>query len=345
MSKAQKFVNPALMIAVVSALAVLAAGCGTDQETFQSKNTVKTAATPPVQVATAPPAREPLVTVPETPQPPREVTYEEAEAAYHAKRYDEARDLFARYTERKPGNPWGHYMLGLSAWKAGALETAETEFKRTIALDTTHVKSYVNLARVLLDAGRPGEAYTNVDNALVIDETSAGAWRLKGRVCHTLGRTDEAVAAYRHAIQLDPEDAWSMNNLAFIWIEQERFEEALGPLARAIELRGDVAVFHNNLGMALERTGHAQAAEAEYIAAMNADPLYEKAALNGDRIAVVLKNPGETPVDLAVLAREFVTGIGGTDEPALATATPGQTQVLPLTTSVVSDSVLADPQR
>jgi predicted Zn-dependent protease len=345
MSKAEKFLNPASVIALVSTLAVFAAGCGTDQETFQSKNTVKSTTTPREQVVTTPPVREPGVTVAEAPQPPREVTYGEAEAAYRAKRYDEARDLFARYTERKPGNPWGHYMLGLSAWKSGQLGTAETEFRRTIALDTTHVKSHVNLARVLLDAGRPDEAYTSVDNALVIDDSSVAAWRLKGRVCHSLGRTDEAVAAYRRAIQLDPGDAWSMNNLAFIWIEQGRFEEALGPLARAIELQGDVAVFHNNLGMALERTGHARAAQTEYIAAISADPLYERAALNGERIAGVLKNPDEAPVDLAGLARAFVTGIEPADAPAMATKAPDAAEIPAGPAAAVPDSTLADSQR
>jgi tetratricopeptide (TPR) repeat protein len=343
MSKAKQYLNPVSTIVLVSALAVFAAGCGTDEETFQSKSSVKTKTAPPVEVATTPPVREPVVSVPETPQPPREVTYEEAEAAYNARNYNEACDLFARYSERKPGNPWGHYMLGLSAWKSGDLETAETEFQRTIALDTTHVKSYVNLARVLLDAGRPGEASTTIDNALVLDESSAAAWRVKGRVCHTLGHADDAVEAYRRAIQLDPEDAWSMNNLAFICIEQDRFEDALGPLARAVELRGDVAVFQNNLGMALERTGHLRAAEDAYAAAVNADPLYEKAALNGERIAVVLKDPDETPVDLASLASAFIGGIESSGEPAVATVTPQDVEVTPAEDT--PDSTLADSQR
>lgn len=307
-----------LMLAFVAA--ALVAGCGTDEEASQtpvSKNGVRTTQTQPVDVAQT--TREPAVTVPETPAPPREVTYEEAEAAYNARRYDEASDLFARYAERKPGNPWGHYMLGLSAWKSDELETAETAFRHALALDTTHVKSYLNLTRVLLDAGRPGEAYTTIDNAVVIDESSAVAWRLKGRVCDDLGRTDEAVAAYRHAIQLDPADAWSINNLAFIYIRQERFDEALGPLARAIEIAGDVAVFHNNLGMALERTGHLQAAEEAYAAALAADPTNEKAASNGERIAAVLKTPDETPVDLAALAQAFVAEIASWEASSVAT--------------------------
>lgn len=335
------------LIALVM-LASLAAGCGTDEEASRApagiaKSGVRTTETQTPAVAQT--TREPAVTVALAPEPPREVTYEEAEAAYDAKRYDEASDLFARYIERKPGNPWGHYMLGLSAWKAGRLETAETALKHALALDTTHVKSYLNLTRVLLDAGRPGEAYTTIDNAVVIDASSAVAWRLKGRVCDDLGRTDEAVAAYRHAIQLDPEDAWSMNNLAFMLIRQGLFQEALGPLARAIELRGDVAVFHNNLGMALERTGHLQGAEDAYAAAIAVDPSNEKASSNGERLAAVQKVPDDAPADLAELARAFVTEIASWDGSALATVSPDGTTTGPAAvTGGEVDSTLAGSQ-
>jgi len=218
-------------------------------------------------------------------------------------------------------------MLGLSAWKAGSLDTAEVELERALALDPTHLKSHLNLTRVLLDAGRPGDAYTTIETALAIDDTRGDAYRLKGRVCRDLGRTDEAVAAYQRAIQLDPEDAWSMNNLAFIAIEEGRFEDALRPLARAIELRGDVAVFHNNLGMALERMGHLQDAEEAYSNALAADPSNEKAASNGVRIAAVLKDPDAAGVDLASLAREFESEIDGWGLPPVATAVaPGASE-------------------
>lgn len=331
MSKAM--LSPSLVSMIL--VAALAAGCGTDEETFQKSDVSKNATrTQPVEVAVTPPA--PKVTVNETPAPPRVVTYAEAESAYDARRYDEASDLFARYVELKPGNPWGHYMRGLSAWKAGHLDTAEESLRRAIALDTTHVKSHVNLARVLLDAGRPGEAYTTVDNALALDESSADAWRVKGRVCHDLGRSDEAVAAYQRAIQLDPGDAWSMNNLAYIRIQQERFDEAIGPLARAVELRGDVAVFHNNLGMALERTGHLQAAEESYANAVTADPSNQHAAANGERLAAVVKDPDAAPVDLAQRAQQFTGEMASWTSESLASVV---TAPSPVTVSADSTRV------
>ena len=98
-------------------------------------------------------AAEPVVSEPAVVEAaPKEVTYEEAEAAFHEKRYGEAADMFASYTERKSENPWGFYMLGLSAWKAGDLEQAEAAFNQSLELDQRHVKSYLSLSRVLAGA-------------------------------------------------------------------------------------------------------------------------------------------------------------------------------------------------
>jgi Flp pilus assembly protein TadD len=245
----------------------------------------------------------------EEPEPPKEVTYGEAEAVFHAGRYGEAADLFARYTERKSENPWGFYMLGLSAWKAGDNEQAELAFEQSLELDQRHVKSYLSLSRVLLDTSRPAEVLTRIEEALAVDSESSVAYRLKGRACYQLGRSDEAIEAYRRAIQLDTQDAWSMNNLALVYIEEGRFEEALPPLARAVEIKNDVAVFRNNLGMALERTGHIRAAEQAYESAVAIDDSYDNATANLARISEVVEDSGVEPVDLAAIAQGFVDEI------------------------------------
>ena len=55
---------------------------------------------------------------------------------------------------------------------------------------------------------------------------------------------------------------------------------ALPPLARAVELRDNAPVFRNNLGIALERTGHPVAARDQYRAALEVDSTYRKAAVS-----------------------------------------------------------------
>lgn len=307
-----------IIVIAVLALSMTIIGCGTDNEQEAEKYfgrvrkesrpepaVAETPTEPAVEPEPAPPAEEPVA----EPAPPREVTYDEAEAAYHARRYSEAIDLFTGYTERKSENPWGYYMLGLSAWKAGEYGTAEEALGRALELDPRHVKSWINLSRVLLDGGRPEEAIATIDSALAIDPELDVAHRLQGRVYHQLGRTDEAIEAYRRAIRIDNNDAWSMNNMGLILIETGRYEDALAPLARAVALRDDISIFQNNLGMALEHTGRMRAAQDAYSAAVAIDETYEKAYANLLRVAEVSEDPAVGPVDLVAIAERFVEEI------------------------------------
>lgn len=290
-------------------VAALLSGCGTDEDTIVKKEkpapekVAQADATPPTQAQSVTPESAARVTL------PQEVTYAIAERAFLDGRYDEAVDLFTRYTEKKPNNPFGHYMLGLSAWKDGRLDLAETEFNQSLTLDPTHLKSCLNLSRVLLEDHRPSEALTVLDKALAIDSTSSAAYRLRGNALGDLERSDDAVVAYQSAIRLDPEDAWSMNNLAFIQIREGRFDEALPALARATELRKDVPVFYNNLGMALEHDGHYAAAAEAYGFAVSLDGSNTKAVQNHTRAISVRDDPAIPGVDLTALARDFETTI------------------------------------
>ncbi|HEU4928550.1 MAG TPA: tetratricopeptide repeat protein, partial [Candidatus Krumholzibacteria bacterium] len=310
MSKSIRFASAAL------ALAVFVAACGTDEETFNnqtvSKNEIKTTSAPVVETTTETPV---AVSTPVV-----EATYETSETAFLEGRYDEAFDLFTRYAARRPENPWGHYMLGMSAWKSGRLDDAQVAFNRAIELDSTLVKAHLNLARVLLEAHQPTAALAAVESALAIDGASSAARRLQGNAYHSLGQTEDALSAYRVAIQIDPEDAWSMNNLAFILIEEGRYDEALPVLARATELRKDVPVFFNNLGMVLERTGHYRAAEDAYTYAGSLEGVSERAIANRERVRGVREQPGLEPVDLAALARQFEAELKG--NAAVATDAP-----------------------
>jgi Flp pilus assembly protein TadD len=253
---------------------------------------------------------------------PRAVTFEEADSAYRDKRYGEAVSLFTAYTEVKPANAWGHYMLGLSALKAGDHDTAEGAFERALERDPEHVKSLLNLSRVYLDTDRVEGAIQRIQEALLIDSESSDAFRLLGRARHQLGLVEEAIDAFWEAVVLDNRDAWSMNNLGFVLIQEGRFEEALPPLARATELRSDVALFHNNLGIALERTGHFSAATTAFRAALGADSTYEKSAVNLARVEGLEQDPTDRPVDLTALALRFADELERFRQPVTAEVPP-----------------------
>jgi tetratricopeptide (TPR) repeat protein len=287
--------------------ALAAVGCSTGDE--QSQATI----TPPQESAKMTPASlntsGPLTPLDSKPsEPPKTVvpaSFADGETAYRTGNYGEATKVFEGYTGKHPQNAWGHYMLGLSAWKSGDPAKAETAFNEALRIDPKHVKSMVNLSRVLIDEKRFDDALGVLARAEGIDPKSADTHRLLGRANAASGKTDDAVTSYRRAITLDEKDAWSMNNLGLLYLEQQRHEDALPLLARAVQLNKDVPVFPNNLGMALERTKHFKAAAEAYKGALNADPNFEKAKRNLERVEAV-KTQGEDPFDLDTTAKRFV---------------------------------------
>src|SRR5678815_1791613 len=171
------------------------------------------------------------------------VSFADGDAAYQAKNYGEAVSRFEQYTERRPNNAWGHFMLGLSAWKAGDLPKAEGAFQQALTIDPNHLKSLVNLSRVLIDQRRFDDALVRLTHANEVDPSSVDVQRLLGRVYAAEHKTDDAVNAYRRAIMLDARDAWSMNNLGLLFLEQQRAGDALPLLAKAVVLKKDAPEF------------------------------------------------------------------------------------------------------
>ena len=111
--------HPRIPHAVLMAILITAAACTSERSqpsapeglgsTGQQQTSVAGAEVPdPIAPAPGVSANAPAV-----------VTYEDAEAAYTAGRYNDAVVMFSAYTDRKPENVWGEYMLGLSSWKAG----------------------------------------------------------------------------------------------------------------------------------------------------------------------------------------------------------------------------------
>jgi tetratricopeptide (TPR) repeat protein len=222
-----------------------------------------------------------------TPKVPGPVTFADGQAAYQARKYGDATALFERYTGQRPTNAWGHYMLGLSAWKSGDLTKSEQAFEKALSVDPMHVKSLVNLSRVFIEEKRYDDAVDRLMTAAEINPESTEVFRLIGRAYVAQGKSGEAMDAYRRAIEIDQVDAWSMNNLGLLLVETKRADEALPLLGKAVELRPGVPTFHNNLGMALEHTRQFKAAAAAYKAALTADPGYEKAKRNLARVESV----------------------------------------------------------
>jgi len=288
---------PIVIVAALVPAALVACGSGEPKPTSTSSAGASAPASSVTAVAVADTSVRPMPSV--------AIAYEDAEKAFASGDYAEAASLFGAYTERRPENVWGHYMLGLSSWKAGNLARAAESFDRALALDSTHVKSLLNSSRVFLELNETDRALERTSRALAIDPRNADALRLRGRALHNAGELESAIESYRSALIVDERDTWSMNNLGLIYIELGRPAEAIGPLARAVELRGNAPVFHNNLGIALEQTGHYGAAREAFEAALEADSTYGKARVSLDRVTPLATRPGAEELTLEDFATQF----------------------------------------
>ncbi|HEX5385544.1 MAG TPA: tetratricopeptide repeat protein [Gemmatimonadales bacterium] len=292
----------------VSPLVLFALACGGSEGTDVTRTTTAAASVRPSAAVSAQPAAEmdsgtPVVATPPSSAPA--MTYDDAEAAFHAGHYTEATDGFTGYTESHPENPWGFYMLGLSAWKAGNQGEALHAFDEALALDPNHVKSLLNSSRVLIELGRAEEAVDRLNTALTVHSSSNDAYRLLGRAHALLGESDSAVGAYHHAIALDPRDAWAMNNLGLLYLDRGQAGDALPPLVSATRIRDNSPVFQNNLGQALEHAGYFSAAASAYETALAADSGYTKASVGLSRVQGREDQPSFGALDLDALALAF----------------------------------------
>jgi tetratricopeptide (TPR) repeat protein len=219
-------------------------------------------------------------------------SFEDGKVAYDAKNYKEAAAIFEAYLERKPGNAWGYYMLGLSAWKSGDFPKSEKAFEKALSIDPNHVKSLVNASRLFIDQKRYDDAVDWLTRAAEIDPESAEVQRLLAKAYTDLAKPEEAMAAYLKAIDLNEADAWSMNNLGLLLLEAKRTDEALSQFQNAVGLKKNVAEFQNNLGLALESSGNFSAAYEAFSKALLLNPRYAEAKLNIARVEPFKAGPG-----------------------------------------------------
>ena len=227
-----------------------------------------------------------------------ETFYGKGEAFFRDGDYVSASRYLQAEVGKHPDRFYPTYLLGLSLWKGGALDEAIDSLTRAASLDTKSVKTRVNLARVLNDAGRHEDALKAADEAIALDADDSGGFPIPGagvsviangirEVYNTISldgvdaknpRTHitvftpsiEAIEAFKTAVEKEPGIAWAQNNLGFALIQAGRFSDAVPYLEEAVRLKPEVGIFQNNLGMAYERTGDRDRAIDSYRTAVKA---------------------------------------------------------------------------
>jgi tetratricopeptide (TPR) repeat protein len=180
---------------------------------------------------------------------------------------------------------------GLTFYRTGQLQQAETLFEAVLALEPRHFDALLMLGTLAAQTGRTARSAQYFERAVAANDTFAPAHNNLGIVLTELSRLDEAVASFDRAITLFPGFADAYCNRGFALEQLGRDHEALASYDAAIALQPDFVRAHSNRGGVLQHFQRHEEALRSYEAALVLDPGYVPAWSKRGTVLVDLKRP------------------------------------------------------
>jgi protein O-mannosyl-transferase len=127
-------------------------------------------------------------------------------------------------------------------------QNSETLFAHALEINPDDYLSHMNLGVVLNEAGRPGEALPHLRRAVELRPNALHSFSLANTLSH-LGRYDEAVPCYRDALRFEMEFPKAHNNLGIALAKTGVWDRAGEEFQLAVDQDPDYAGAHYNLGL------------------------------------------------------------------------------------------------
>lgn len=162
-------------------------------------------------------------------------------------RYDQAAAVYQEAIRRDSLSRDAHFYLGLARLQRKSAAAAP-HFARAIALDSTYIPSYHNLAIAHLEAGRYPQAVAAVEAALRFDPQSPSSYRLLAFLAKEQGQYERAEEALLKALYIAPQDVEARQALALLYSQQGRSVRAEEVLVEAAELAPERKEIWRDLG-------------------------------------------------------------------------------------------------
>ena len=142
----------------------------------------------------------------------------------------------------------------------GDFTNAIAAYRRVIAHCPGDASVYFDLALVLQQAGRHGEAVECCEKSLQLNVGFAPAFCRLGISLAAMKQYDGAVRALERAVQLDPVNSLAQFHLGEAYQLQKRYPLAIACYRRAIEVNPGEPALHGSLGRALRNLGDIESA-------------------------------------------------------------------------------------
>ena len=165
---------------------------------------------------------------------------------------EEARQLLSQggsSTENVAQTVVAYNALGLTYYKMGKLDLAETAFRKAADLDAKSAFVWNNLGLVAFDRGHDQEAFLNFQKASELDPKYLQARLNKASVYLDCGDYKHAHEELLEAVRIDPNDAEAQVALGVAARGDGKLDEARRAYERALDIEDDYAPALFNLGV------------------------------------------------------------------------------------------------
>lgn len=209
--------------------------------------------------------------IPEAPQ----VHFLRGQLAFDDGEYREAMDAFSRVLGSLPDHTGALLMSGIANAREGNLVTAQRQLSKFHAQQPAHVEGALQLARVWLELGEPGNAEAVAREVLEEDEMNVKALGLLAIALSTQGMHAESAAAYKEIATLRPDSPEALMGAGVQGIISGEDAGAISDLEAAVAMSPESTIARERLigaYLAVKDMEAAQAAAEDYLAAFPASP-------------------------------------------------------------------------
>jgi tetratricopeptide (TPR) repeat protein len=156
-----------------------------------------------------------------------------------------------------PGNAraYDHLAAALTEQRPPRYEEADSLFRRAIALDSTYMPAWTNLAAIDVKRGRLADAQALLERVLKINPSYVHAEEMLGETLSRAGKPTSAIERLEHVVASFPDDE-SLVALGVAYAEAGRAGDALSTFQRALSINPSRADAAGYVGSILLDQGH-----------------------------------------------------------------------------------------
>jgi len=147
--------------------------------------------------------------------------FEKGLAEFQAGQFLDAKEAFARVTERLPNYSLGWINLGSAEYRLDKLDDAEKHLRKAVHLDPDVTQAWLTLGIIAFRKDELEASLAALSQAVYLEPDNAHAHMYLGVLARKRGWLDAAEEELRKAVELDDSYAEAHFNLAMVYTERQ----------------------------------------------------------------------------------------------------------------------------